>query len=73
MADKIQKTQSPTKTPMPRGADPAGQAAQQQQQPDRTEIAKRAFERFEKRGGEHGRDQEDWLEAEKEVSKNKPR
>ena len=72
MADKMQKTQSPTKTPLPRGADPAGQAATQQP-PDRNEIAKRAFERFEKRGGEHGRDQEDWLEAEKEVSKNKPR
>ena len=34
----------------------------------RDEIARRAHERFQKRGGEHGRDQEDWLEAEREIS-----
>jgi hypothetical protein len=31
-------------------------------------IARRAYERFQMRGGEHGRDQEDWLEAERELS-----
>ncbi len=30
-------------------------------------IAKRAYERFEMRGREHGRDQEDWFEAEIEL------
>jgi hypothetical protein len=30
-------------------------------------IARRAHERYERRGGEHGRDQEDWLEAEREL------
>jgi hypothetical protein len=30
-------------------------------------ITRRAYERFQTRGGEHGRDQEDWLEAEREL------
>ena len=33
----------------------------------RNDIARRAYERFEARGGEHGRDQEDWFEAEREA------
>jgi hypothetical protein len=32
-------------------------------------IARRAYERFQERGGEHGRDQEDWFEAERELGK----
>jgi hypothetical protein len=31
-------------------------------------IASRAYERFQRRGGEHGRDLEDWFEAERELS-----
>ena len=38
---------------------------------DRTDspelIARRAYERFRMRGSEHGHDQDDWLEAEREV------
>jgi hypothetical protein len=34
---------------------------------DQDRIASRAYERFESRGGEHGHDQEDWFEAEREV------
>ena len=30
-------------------------------------IARRAYERYQARGGEHGRDQEDWFEAEQDV------
>jgi hypothetical protein len=30
-------------------------------------IARRAYERFEQRGGEHGRDMEDWFEAERDL------
>jgi hypothetical protein len=36
-------------------------------QPESESIARRAYERFEMRGGEHGHDQEDWLEAEREI------
>jgi len=31
-------------------------------------IRQRAYERFCERGGEHGRDLEDWLEAERELA-----
>ena len=34
---------------------------------DRQRIAERAYERFQRRGGEPGRDQEDWFEAEREL------
>ena len=34
-------------------------------------IARRAYERFQMRGGEHGRDQEDWFEAERELNSAK--
>jgi hypothetical protein len=30
-------------------------------------IARRAYDRFTARGGEHGRDQEDWFDAEREL------
>lgn len=31
-------------------------------------ISRRAYERFQMRGSEHGRDQEDWYEAERELA-----
>ena len=31
-------------------------------------VARRAYQRFEERGGEHGRDMEDWLKAERELT-----
>ena len=30
-------------------------------------VARRAYERFQLRGSEHGHDQEDWFEAEREL------
>jgi hypothetical protein len=33
--------------------------------PDR--VARRAYERYQMRGSEHGHDQQDWLEAEREL------
>ncbi len=35
--------------------------------PDYERVAKRAYERFQMRGAEPGRDQEDWFEAEREL------
>jgi len=32
-------------------------------------ISRRAYEMFQLRGGDHGRDQDDWLEAERELNK----
>jgi hypothetical protein len=37
---------------------------------DADRIARRAYERFQMRGAEHGRDQEDWFEAERELKKS---
>jgi hypothetical protein len=37
-------------------------------EPDRETIAQRAYERFEARGREDGRDLDDWLEAERELN-----
>jgi hypothetical protein len=36
---------------------------------DRSAIARRAYERFVARGGAHGHDLEDWLEAEHELNR----
>jgi hypothetical protein len=37
-------------------------------EPSTEQIARRAHELYVKRGGEHGRDVEDWVGAEKELS-----
>jgi hypothetical protein len=34
---------------------------------DRERIQRRAYERYQERGGGHGHDQEDWYEAERET------
>ena len=61
----------PNPNELPRGADPAGQQ-QQRRGIDRDAIARRAYERFEKRGRQPGHDQEDWLEAERELKQGHP-
>jgi hypothetical protein len=33
-------------------------------------IAERAYRRFEERGGQHGRDVDDWVEAERELERS---
>ena len=38
---------------------------------DREEVARRAYRRFEERGGQHGGDEADWLEAEREVRRDR--
>ena len=37
--------------------------------PSREEIAARAYQIFQERGGQHGHDQDDWLQAEYELMK----
>jgi hypothetical protein len=36
------------------------------------EISRRAYRRFEERGGAHGSDQDDWFEAEREIGNRQP-
>jgi len=40
--------------------------------PERERIASRAYELWIERGGAHGRDVEDWLDAEREVVNGRP-
>jgi hypothetical protein len=65
-------TQKPTPVPLPRGADPAGQAVSTRtgktSRPDPDQVAQRAYERYQSRGGHHGGDQDDWYAAEQELS-----
>jgi hypothetical protein len=35
------------------------------------ETARRAYERYQERGGEHGHDQQDWYEAERELRRRR--
>jgi hypothetical protein len=57
-------------------ADPSGAAAAETDTPqvdNHQRIAQRAYERFQARGGEAGRDQEDWFEAERELNESEQR
>jgi hypothetical protein len=36
-------------------------------EPTHQDIARRAYQLYEERGGEHGRDLEDWFQAEREL------
>jgi hypothetical protein len=40
-------------------------------EPSADEIRRRAYERYQERGGNHGRHFDDWLEAEKELRSKK--
>jgi hypothetical protein len=51
------------------GAQPAPSYGSQTETPHQDLISRRAYERFQMRGGEHGRDQDDWFEAERELNK----
>lgn len=48
----------------------AGKTAKTQYVPSEVEIRQRAFEIFMQRGGEPGREMEDWLQAEHELCQN---
>lgn len=56
-------TNSESATASPRASQTAAAS------PDRERIASRAYELYLERGGDHGRDQEDWLRAEREISR----
>ncbi len=57
----------PEDTGSPVQAGARGASETETQDPDA--IARRAYEKFQSRGGEHGRHEEDWLEAERELNK----
>jgi hypothetical protein len=58
--------------PVTIGEGPAGTggsvgSTEQASASDHERLSRRAYQRFEERGGEHGRDMEDWFEAEREL------
>jgi hypothetical protein len=66
----------PRKTPVkqnpietPRAVDPVRSKEPQVTQIDREAIARRAYERYLQRGRIPGHEQEDWLEAERELKR----
>ena len=46
------------------------QSSKSENTPDAKMIERRAYELYLERGGEHGHDSEDWLQAEREVKQN---
>jgi hypothetical protein len=58
---------SPRATDVSPGRDGMSQATAVETGPSHERIAQRAYERYETRGREDGRDQEDWFEAEREL------
>jgi hypothetical protein len=57
----------PTSTATPSGPSGTRRRAQPAVVISREDVARRAYEFFLARGGEHGRDLDDWLRAEREL------
>ena len=59
--------------PKPRKAKaaPAAPTEPAASEPSADDIRRRAYERYQQRGGNHGRHFDDWLEAEKELKSRK--
>jgi len=51
----------------------AAETGKGKKQPTEQQIAERAHELFQARGGDHGRDLDDWLQAEQELSEKNGR
>jgi Protein of unknown function (DUF2934) len=47
----------------------ANQSSPAEDHPNQKEVARRAYELYEARGGEPGRELEDWLNAERDLNK----
>ena len=64
--DAVQSTKAAA-TPLPHVETPSPGVEMSSDEPRMTRIAKRAHELYEARGGNIGRDIDDWLQAEREV------
>jgi hypothetical protein len=58
---------SPSRPPRTRAADTARGGSPGTVEPSHNEIAAAAYQRYLNRGGAHGQDVEDWMEAEREL------
>lgn len=68
---KLQETETTTGTPEAGHTDATAAVAPIQPPPSHDEVARRAYELFVERGCEEGRDLEDWLRAEVELSQRR--
>lgn len=55
----------------PKKSAPKKKTASQSADPTPEEISRRAYELYEQRGGEHGRHEDDWHQAERELRGSK--
>jgi hypothetical protein len=56
-------------SPRKKSSPPSGKAPRSKSHPTHAEVEFRAYQMYLDRGGEHGRDVEDWLKAERELLK----
>lgn len=61
------KTSTPSKTSPPPEESAPAQAKAKKAGPSLEEISRRAYEIYQARGGDHGRHEEDWQQAEREL------
>lgn len=66
-----QQTTQPTQQQKTNSAIQAQPATKPANRPSHEQIAKRAFELFLARGGQHGRHVDDWVQAERELTTGK--
>ena len=64
---KVNDKLTEVEAPVQRAAGRAARSANGDWTPPRDEVARRAYEIFQRRGSEPGHDVEDWLEAERQV------
>ena len=57
---------------MARSREVSGRLSSDGEPPSDEQIARRAHEIYERRGGDHGHDLEDWLQAERELRDARP-
>jgi hypothetical protein len=58
---------SPSRSPRARAADTARGGSTSTIEPSHNDIAEAAYQRYLSRGGAHGQDVNDWMEAEREL------
>jgi hypothetical protein len=67
-AEQPAKGRTTTPSNVPQAAKPGSGGG-----PSRDEVSRRAYELYQKRGGAHGRHNEDWLEAEQQLREERQR
>ena len=72
ISPKTARQPQPMTTALPKSA-PSSMTTMPSTMPDpiptQEKIRERAYELYERRGGEHGQDEQDWLRAEQEILK----